>query len=149
VAAVGRQRGHLLAEFPELARRDAEIVRRYKAGENLASIGAALDLTRQRVHQVVRDSGARMPWEYKCAVKECVIAPRSPNRYCRDHQYRLERWGDPLGVKPRLMDQHGTVASYKDGRCRCDLCRKANADQRLDYMHRTHPERRRNKRPSP
>ena len=137
---MGRQRGHYLAEYPGLARRDGEIVSRYEAGENLASIGAALDLTKERIRQIVRSSGARMPREYRCAVKDCYTSPRSPGRYCSAHQRRLDRYGDPLWVIPRLMDQHGTVACYKAGRCRCDLCRKANADQRLEYIHRVHPE---------
>jgi hypothetical protein len=47
------------------------------------------------------------------------------------------------------MDQHGTTASYNRGRCRCELCRKASAAQRLEYIHRIHPEMQWRKRKSP
>jgi hypothetical protein len=126
----------------EHALRDLEVLRRYESGETLAAIGARVRLSRERVRQIVMASGAAMPWDYKCAVEGCTTSPRTPNRYCKEHQRRFELRGDPLGLKARLMDQHGTVACYKQGRCRCDLCRKANADQRLEYLHRTHPEMR-------
>jgi hypothetical protein len=138
------KRGRLPATAPVgLDRRNAEMLRRYEAGETLASIGVGLGFTRERVRQIVRQSGAPMPREYKCAVKACNTSPRSPHRYCQSHQRRLERYGDPLGTKPLLMDQHGTLACYKRGRCSCDLCRKANADRAREYEHRVHPEMRR------
>jgi len=79
-----------------------------------------------------------MPREYKCAVKDCSTAPVTPDRYCYPHQRRFERFGDPLGTKPRLIDQHGKLAYYKRGRCRCDLCRRSNADRVLEYLHPLH-----------
>jgi hypothetical protein len=124
-------------------RRDAWVVRRYAAGETLAGIGAAVGLTRERIRQIVKASGAPMPWDYKCAAKGCDTSPRMPNPYCSFHQVRFERFGDPLGSKPRLMDQHGTLASYKSGRCSCDLCRRRNAERVREYNHRMHPEMRR------
>jgi hypothetical protein len=137
-------RGHHSAEqLAANARRDVEVLRRYEAGETLAGIGAVVGLTRERVRQIVRASGAPMPWDYKCAVSSCERSPRTPNRYCQSHQRRFERYGDPLGTKPRLMDQHGTLASYKGGRCRCELCRRRNAERVLEYQHRMHPETRR------
>jgi hypothetical protein len=139
---MGRQRGHYAAEFPELARRDAEIVRRYEAGETLASIGADVDLTRERIRQIVKASGLPMPWDYKCAVTGCKTSPRTPNAYCQEHQRRFERYGDPLGSKPHLMDQHGTLACYAAGRCRCELCRRSNAKRVLEHKHRMNPEMR-------
>ena len=137
-------RGHHSAEqLAANARRDVEVLRRYEAGETLAGIGAVVGLTRERVRQIVRASGAPMPWDYKCAVSSCERSPRTPNRYCHSHQRRFERYGDPLGTKPRLRDQHGTLASYKSGRCRCELCRRRNADRVTEYQHRIHPEMRR------
>jgi len=123
-----------------VALRDLEVLRRYESGETLAAIGARVGLTRERIRQLVKASGASMPWDYKCAVDACTTSPRTPNRYCKEHQRRFELQGDPQGAKSRLMDQHGTLACYNRGRCRCDLCRKANAEQRLEYIHRMHPE---------
>jgi Sigma-70, region 4 len=118
------------------------MVRRYEAGEPLGSIAARLGLSRERVRQIVKLSGAYMPGDYKCAVDDCDISPRSPRRYCYAHQVRFERYGDPLGTRPvvplRRM-QHGTYASYTHGGCRCDLCRKASANRHREYLHRVHP----------
>jgi hypothetical protein len=137
------KRGRVFAAArPRIEQRNAEMLRGYRAGENLASIGASLGFTRERVRQIVKQSGARMQWEYKCAVKECYRSPRAPRRYCYAHQRRLELYGDALGSKRLLREQHGTVACYQDG-CSCDLCRKAETDRRREYEHRVHPEMRR------
>jgi hypothetical protein len=130
------------APRPALARRNTEMVRRYTAGESMARIGASLGLTRERVRQIVKGSGAVMPWDYICAVADCAKAPRSAYQYCFAHQHRFERYGDPLGVRPLLREQHGTVPCYADGGCRCALCRRAEADRRLEYEHRVHAARR-------
>jgi DNA-directed RNA polymerase sigma subunit (sigma70/sigma32) len=55
---MGRQGSPFAAELPRLEQRNAEIVRRYRAGEELASIGVDLDLTRERIRQIVRSAGA-------------------------------------------------------------------------------------------
>jgi hypothetical protein len=145
-ARMPRFRGHHTVErLAANALRDFEVLQRYEAGETLAGIGAAVGLTRERIRQIVKASGAPMPWDYKCAVKGCDTSPRTPNLYCSFHQVRFERFGDPLGNMPRLMDQHGTLASYKRGRCSCELCRKRNADRVREYQHRIHPEMRRYK----
>jgi len=120
------------------------MLRRYKAGENFASIGDSLGFTREWVRQIVKQSGAHMPWEYTCAVKDCETSPRAPRRYCYAHQRRLELYGDPLGSRPLLREQHGTIACYMDG-CSCDLCRKAETDRRREYERRVRPEMRRYK----
>jgi hypothetical protein len=127
------------------ALRDTEVLRRYQAGETLASVGADVGLTRERIRQIVKASGAPMPWDYRGAVKACNTSPRTPNSYCQVHQRRFERFGDPLGSKPLLTNQHGTLACSKRGRGRCDLCRRRSADARREYMHRIHPEMRRYK----
>jgi Sigma-70, region 4 len=93
---VGKQGRPFAADLPGIERRNAEMVRRYTAGENLARIGASLGVTRERVRQVVKQSGAPMPWEYQCAVDGCCTSPRSPRAYCSRHQLRLERYG-PAG----------------------------------------------------
>jgi len=51
--------------------RDAEMLSRYEAGETLTSIGASLGLTRERVRQIVKRSGAEMPRKRRCAVADC------------------------------------------------------------------------------
>jgi hypothetical protein len=79
---MGKQGSPFAAELPGLELRNAEIVRRYKAGEDFARIAANLDLTRERIRQIIRSAGARMPREYKCAVPDCFKSPRSPGRYC-------------------------------------------------------------------
>ena len=79
---MGKQGSPFAAELPRLEQRNAEIVRRYRAGEELASIGVSLDLTRECIRQIVRGAGARMPREYKRAVPDCFRSPRSPGRYC-------------------------------------------------------------------
>jgi hypothetical protein len=131
---------HSAAQLELEALRDIEVLQRYGAGETLAAIAARVDLTRERVRQIVKASGVPMPREYECAVKACKTSPRTPNAYCHAHQDRFERYGDPLGGKQRLMDQHGTLAGYKGGRCRCELCRQSNAERVLEYKHRMHPE---------
>lgn len=103
------------------------MVSRYKAGERLASIGASLGFTLERVRQVVKQSGAHMPWEDKCAVDGCFTSPRTPMRYCRSHQRRLERCRDRLA----------------NAVCRCDVCRKGERSQGREHQHRVHPEMRR------
>jgi Sigma-70, region 4 len=140
--ATGKRGDAFTAARPGIEQRNAEMLRRYKAGENLASIGSSLGFTRERVRQIVKQSGACMPWEYRCAVKDCETSPRSPRRYCYAHQRRVELYGDPLGSKPLLREQHGTIASYMGG-CSCDPCRKAERGRRREYEHRVHPEMRR------
>jgi hypothetical protein len=134
-------RGHHSAAQLELeALRDLEVLQRYEGGELLAGIARSVDLTLERVRQIVKASGVAMPREYKCAVKACTTSPRTPNAYCHPHQIRFDRYGDPLGTAPRQMDQHGTIASYNYRRCRCELCRRSNAERALEYKHRMHPE---------
>jgi hypothetical protein len=48
--------------------------------------------------------------------------PRAPRQYCYAHQLRIELYGDPLGNKPLLREQQGTVACCQDGGCNYDLC---------------------------
>jgi hypothetical protein len=108
---MGKQGSPFAAELPGLEQRNAEIVRRYKAGEELASIGVSLDLMRERIRQIVRNAGARMPREYKCAVPDCFTSPRSPGRYCFAHQRRLDRFGDPLGTRPAAPGAARDVAT--------------------------------------
>jgi hypothetical protein len=140
---VDRSKMPLPTAFATNAQRDAAIVRRYQGGESLAGIGATIGLSRAHVQQIVRGSGARMRWEYKCAVVDCLAAPRSPNRCCHTHLRRIKLYGDPVGSKPLLRERHGTRACYQEGGCRCDLCRKAVAERRRAYDHRRHPEMRR------
>jgi hypothetical protein len=130
------KRGGVFAEArPGIEQRNAEMLRRYEAGENLTCIGASLGFTRERVRQIVKQSGAHMPWEYTCAVEGCSTSPRSPRRYCYRHQRRLELYGNPLGTRSLRREQHGTIACYQGG-CSCDLCRRAEADRQLAYQHR-------------
>jgi hypothetical protein len=122
-------------------RRNAAIVSRYVAGETFASIGMSVGLTRERVRQIVKASGAVMPSEARCAEPECHQTPRAPNTYCYAHRSHLKRGDAASASKGRLLkDEHGTYASYRDRRCRCDLCRKASADRRRAQFHRVHPE---------
>ena len=73
--------------------RTATILRSYAAGDTLAKIGTTVSLSRERVRQIVKNSGVPMPREYKCAVKDCHIAPRAPHAYCSLHRRRFERLG--------------------------------------------------------
>lgn len=119
------------------------MLRRCEAGETLTSIGASFRLTRERVRQIVKRSGADMPRSRRCAVADCDKLPCWPRRFCHDHQLRFERYGDPLGTLPAaslLREQHGTYACYRDGGCRCDLCRQTSARKRREQFHRVHPE---------
>jgi hypothetical protein len=127
--------------YNDSSRRDAEMRRRYEAGETLTSIGAGLGLSRERVRQIVKRSGAVMPRSRVCAAGECHKVSSWPRSYCHDHQIRIELYGDPLGRRPavHLLREHGTYASYRHGGCRCDLCRKASADKRREQYHRVHP----------
>ena len=138
---MGKRGGVFADARPGMEQRNAEMLRRYKSGENLASIGTSLGFTRERVRQIVKQSGARMPLGYVCAVRDCETSPRAPRRYCAAHQRRLELYGDPLGCRLLLRNQHGTTACYQDGGCRCDLCRKTETDRRREYERRAHPEK--------
>jgi hypothetical protein len=118
-------------------------VRRYETGETLASIGLSRGLTRERVRQIVKLAGASVPRTSKCGVEDCHTAPRWPRIYCHAHQARFELLGDPHGsspVVPLVPAEHGTTARYREGGCRCDLCRKASAGQRREHFHQAHPE---------
>jgi hypothetical protein len=131
-------------------RRNAAIVARYLEGESFATIGLSIGLTRERVRQIVKASGAVMPSEVRCAVPGCAQTPRAPNAFCYEHRTRLKR--DATASSPKvalLKDEHGTYASYRDRRCRCDLCRKASADRRRAQFHRVHPEWRYRSKPGP
>jgi Sigma-70, region 4 len=141
---MGKRGGAFAAVRPAIEQRNTEMIRRYEAGENLASIGASLGFTRERVRQIVKQSGAHMPREYTCAVKDCETSPRAPRQYCYAHQRRLELYGDPLASRPLLREEHGTIACYMDG-CSCDPCRKAETNRRREYEYRVHPEMRRYK----
>lgn len=46
---MGKRGSPFATELPRIEQRNAEIVRRYKAGEDLAGIGVDLDLTRERI----------------------------------------------------------------------------------------------------
>jgi hypothetical protein len=137
-----RAGGEILAVQPRrIERRNAVIVSSYAAGESFASIGLRVGLTRERVRQIVKASGAVMPSDLRCAVPDCDQTPRAPNTYCYSHRLRMSRDAAALAPKaPLLKDEHGTYASYRDRRCRCDLCRKASADRRRAQFHRVHPE---------
>jgi hypothetical protein len=121
-------------------RRDSAILSRYGAGETFASIALTLGLTRERVRQIVKASGAMMPSDLRCAMPGCDRTPRGANTSCYVHRIRLKSDADPSSKLPLLKDEHGTYASYRDRRCRCDLCRKASADRRRAQFHRVHPE---------
>jgi len=119
-----------------LEQRNALMVLCYQAGETLGNIAASLALSRERVRQIVRQSGADMPSDFKCAVEDCDISPRSPHIYCRAHRVRFERYDDPLGTppaRPLRQEQHGSYAAYTHGGCRCSLCRLANANWRREH----------------
>jgi hypothetical protein len=141
-ARLGVQGGDVLdVRRRPVDRRNAAIVSSYGEGESLASIGVRMGLTRERVRQIVKASGAVMPSELRCAVAGCEQTPRAPNTYCYAHRTRLVRDGAARGSgAPLLKDEHGTYASYRDRGCRCDLCRKASADRRRAQFHRVHPE---------
>jgi hypothetical protein len=141
-ARLGVQGGDVIDVQPRRAeRRNAVIVSSYAAGESLASIGLRVGLTRERVRQIVKASGAVMPSELRCAMAGCDQTPRAPNTYCYAHRMRLHREAAAQRPAARLLkDEHGTYASYRDRRCRCDLCRKASADRRRAQFHRVHPE---------
>jgi hypothetical protein len=141
-ARLGVQGGDVLdVRRRPVDRRNAAIVSSYGEGESLASIGVRMGLTRERVRQIVKASGAVMPSELRCAVAGCEQTPRAPNTYCYAHRTRLVRDGAARGSGARLLkDEHGTYASYRDRGCRCDLCRKASADRRRAQFHRVHPE---------
>jgi Sigma-70, region 4 len=96
---MGKRGGVFAASRPGIEQRNVEMLRRYKAGENLANIGVIFGVTRERVRQIVKQSGAHMPWEYTCAVEDCETSPRAPRRYCYAHQRRLELYDDPLGSR--------------------------------------------------
>jgi hypothetical protein len=130
-------------------RRDAAILAAYQAGETLASIGSTFGLSRERVRQIVKASGAPMPSELRCAMPNCERMPRAPNTYCYLHRMRPKSDAGSASKPPLLKDEHGTYASYRDRRCRCDLCRKASADRRRAQFHRVHPEWNYRSRPSP
>lgn len=123
-----------------IERRNAVILSAYAAGDSFASIGVRVGLTRERVRQIVKAAGVAMPSEVRCAVPECARTPRAPNTYCYVHRTRLNRDTNALSKPPLLKDVHGTYASYRDRRCRCDLCRRASADRRRAQFHRAHPE---------
>jgi hypothetical protein len=140
--ATGRVVGEILVVQPRrVERRNAVILSSYAAGETFAAIGLRVGLTRERVRQIVKASGAVMPSELRCAVAGCEQTPRAPNIHCYTHRLRMIRDAATLVPKaPLLKDEHGTYASYRDRRCRCDLCRRASADRRRAQFHRVHPE---------
>jgi hypothetical protein len=78
--------------FPTVTQRNAEMLRRYSAGDTLASIAAALGYTRERVRQIVKFTGAVMPRGLRCAVEQCERSTRAPRLYCGFHQ-RLDPHG--------------------------------------------------------
>lgn len=82
-------------QFPTVALRNAEMLRRYAAGETLAGIGATLGYTRERVRQIVKFAGVVMPRGLRCAVKECGRSTRAPRLYCRIHQQHFDPQGTP------------------------------------------------------
>jgi peptidoglycan/xylan/chitin deacetylase (PgdA/CDA1 family) len=68
MAGMPGYRGHHSAAQLEMeALRCVEVLQRYQVGETLAAIAAHVDLTRERVRQIVKASGVAMPRAYKCA----------------------------------------------------------------------------------
>jgi DNA-binding CsgD family transcriptional regulator len=130
------------ASATAMGHRNAEIARRYEAGETLTLIGSTLGLSRERVRQILKSSGVLMPYERSCKVDGCPTTPPRPLAYCAAHQRRLDRYGDPVGTRrslPPPIRDHGTYAMYRAG-CRCDLCRAANAGKSRELNHRRYPE---------
>jgi Sigma-70, region 4 len=101
----GGERGSRTASYYE--ERTATIMRDYAGGATLAQIGATVGLTRERVRQIVKGSGALTPRDGKCGVQDCQTAPRPPNRYCHPHRRRLGRLDDPR----RATSLHATALS--------------------------------------
>jgi hypothetical protein len=127
----------LSARRQELEQRNAVLIDRYVAGEALLSIGVSVGLSRERVRQIVKASGVRMPLEFRCAAPGCLRTPGARKQYCHPHQLV------PAAAAPTvalLRDQHGTESCYRAAGCRCDLCRRASADRRSARYHRTHPD---------
>lgn len=123
-----------------LAEQRAVVLRHYAAGDTYARIGRIVGLTPSRVLQIVERSGVPMPHHMECAVEDCKTIPRSSNRYCSRHRVRFERFGDPLGKRAPVNDEHGTMVRYIHDKCRCAQCRRVNADRSTEYVHRVHPE---------
>ena len=111
------RRGYHTAAQRDLGAADIDVVERYKAGETLAAIAIYVDLTRERGRQIVKASGATIPWEFECGVDICSTSSGTPKRYRQANPRASSITGIRLGLA-RLMDQHGTLACYKRGRCR-------------------------------
>jgi hypothetical protein len=122
-----------------IAERTATIVRCYKGGDTLAQIASTVRLSRARVLKIIRDVDPPKPQEHTCGVEDCSTVPRSSNPYCSRHQVRFERFGDPLWKRPPVRDEHGTMLRYTRDKCRCERCRRCNADRATEYLHRVHP----------
>lgn len=107
---------------------------------------AGQDRQRRRAERRAHLSNRQERWrshvsELHVWVNDCNTTPRSPKRYCSRHQRRCDRFGDPLGTAPPVtVGPHGTLARYKRGGCRCERCRRSNADRVMEYLHRVHPE---------
>src|ERR1700678_3056273 len=90
--ATGRVVGEILVVQPRrVERRNAVILSSYAAGETFAAIGLRVGLTRERVRQIVKASGAVMPSELRCAVAGCEQTPRAPHIHCYTHRLRMIR----------------------------------------------------------
>lgn len=76
------------------------------------------------------------------AKRSCVVRGCHREHYgrgfCNLHYSRMRRTGT-VGPPWTLTSpaKHGTIGMYSNHRCRCELCRKANAESHLAYMHRT------------
>lgn len=59
--------------------------------------------------------------------------------WCSTHYTRWWRHGDPLTVKRRLhVIQHGTYNEYGNYGCRCDACKRANAEYQAQLYKTDH-----------
>lgn len=139
--------------------RNAEIVRRLKAGESIVQLAHAYGITRQRVYQIsVRDGyrpqnrvaiaekshakDANILEAYKPGMTVDELWDATGREERRDlMNARARRLKLQLRARPTEI-KHGLVYTYQYYKCRCDACRLASSE-----YHREQRERRRTANP--
>ncbi len=69
-----------------------------------------------------------------CVVEGCG-RPHKARGYCKPHYRFFKRYEDPNAPVKAPTRTHGTHSSYSNG-CRCELCRKGQADYMREYQRR-------------
>lgn len=128
---------------PQFAERNEEIVRRLEGRETLQRIADDYNITRERVRQIGKRAGL-IPRLEATALKRAGAATwyrlgieiDELSKKYHVHPASIRLWLRQEGVTLRPRPWTHGVNGYNWRKCRCAICRAANAERALEYRKR-------------